>query len=133
MRKINSIIVHCSFTKPTMDIGVNEIRQWHTDKGWSDIGYHFVITRDGLVQTGRPIETPGAHARGHNDFSIGVCLVGGMDKKGKAVFNYTQAQMDSMKGFISHLQKKYPKAILKGHNEVSSKDCPCFDVPAYFG
>ncbi len=137
MRAINEIIIHCSFTKASMDIGVKEIRQWHTDpkpkgNGWSDIGYHYVIARDGEIQTGRPVETPGAHARNHNAKSIGVCLVGGMDKEGKPRFNYTQPQMDALKAHINHLKRKYPKAKIIGHNDVSNKDCPCFNVGAYF-
>lgn len=134
MRKITEIIVHCSATPPTMDIGVEEIRKWHTEgNGWSDIGYHDVIKRDGTIEPGRPIETPGAHARNHNQNSIGVCLVGGVDKKGKAVFNFTRHQMASLRVYMHQRKNQFPKAVFKGHNDVSSKDCPCFDVGAYFG
>ena len=80
MRKIDRIVVHCSATTPTMDIGVGTIRGWHVlERGWSDVGYHFVITRDGEVQTGRPIERSGAHAKGFNKHSVGICYVGGLE------------------------------------------------------
>lgn len=138
MRKINELIVHASYTKPTMDIGAAEIRTWHTDprsaggRGWSDIGYHDVIRRNGVIEPGRPIETPGAHAKGHNDNSIGVCLIGGMDKSGKPFFNFTSHQMDALRLYVHQKRILFPKIIVKGHNEVSSKPCPCFNVSAYF-
>jgi len=78
---IARIIVHCSATPPDMSIGVSEIRDWHVNQNkWSDIGYHFVIKRGGLIQQGRDIELAGAHAEGHNSDSIGICLVGGVEK-----------------------------------------------------
>ncbi len=80
MREINEIIVHCSATPESMDIGVKEIRDWHVnDNKWDDIGYHFVIRRDGTIECGRSIDKAGAHCKGHNAHSIGMCLVGGED------------------------------------------------------
>jgi len=88
MRIIDTVIVHCSATKPSMDIGVDVIRQWHMNKGWSDIGYHYVIRRNGAVELGRDLdkdgdvdEEIGAHAYGHNATSIGICLIGGVDDR----------------------------------------------------
>lgn len=87
MRKINDLIVHCAATYDTMDIGVKEIRKVHVDEnGWKDIGYHFVIRRDGTVEKGRDVSVIGAHVLNHNANSIGICLAGGLSKKdGKTV------------------------------------------------
>lgn len=133
MRKLDSIIVHCSFTRPDQDVGVKEIRGWHVnDNKWSDIGYHYVIKRDGSVEIGRDIRKAGAHARGHNSRSIGICLVGGMASSGEAVANYTDDQYDSLHFTISALQQSLGPLRVMGHNEVSNKPCPCFDVPRWF-
>jgi N-acetylmuramoyl-L-alanine amidase len=124
MRTLDKIIFHCAFTPPQMDIGVEEIRQWHLAKGWADIGYHFVIRRDGSVETGRPIGMMGAHCLGQNANSIGVCLVGGMNTTGGPDSNFTLHQyvtVDSLKSIYSAL-------TVHGHREFSPKDCPCFDV-----
>lgn len=148
MRKINKIIVHCSATPPSMDIGVAEIRKWHVqDNKWSDIGYHYVIRRDGTVEKGRPIETPGAHTQGHNANSIGVCLVGGIrgdkeytnldwppstlsktKKKGDPENNFTLAQNMSLVAVLTNLRKELPGTTIHGHNEFAKKACPSFTV-----
>lgn len=131
VRKIKYLYVHCSYTKPNMDIGVDTIRSWHVDgNGWSDIGYHDVIRRDGTIESGRPHEKTGAHAAGFNSDSIGVCLVGGMDKFGKPDANFTLRQYMSLKLYWDQMREKYPDIELKAHRDVSDKDCPCFDVHA---
>ncbi len=134
MREIKKIVVHCAATKPSMNIGVDEIRDWHVNgNGWSDIGYHDVIRRDGSVEAGRPHSIAGAHARYHNKNSIGVCLVGGMKQKGsESEFNFTQNQMMSLFVYIDQMKKKYPGVKIVGHNSLSEKDCPCFNVEAMF-
>ena len=66
MRKINKIIVHCTATQESKDVSLDEVRRWHLNRGWRDIGYHFLIQRDGTVEEGRPIEQSGAHTKGHN-------------------------------------------------------------------
>jgi len=133
MREINQIIIHCSATRPNQDIGVDTIRKWHVEgNGWSDIGYHEVIRRNGLIEAGRPHSKAGAHAKGHNKNSIGICLVGGVDKNNNAQFNFTRAQLMSLLGLVDGLKQKYPKAKVIGHNSVSSKECPSFDVAALF-
>src|SRR3546814_3669760 len=79
MRRIETIILHCSYTPPSMDIGAAVIKGWHVDgNGWTDIGYHFVLRRNGAVEEGRPLDVVGAHAKNFNGRSIGICLVGGM-------------------------------------------------------
>lgn len=149
MRELNSIFVHCSFTPASMDIGVIEIRKWHTDpkppagtkpvpgvhgNGWSDIGYHFVIRRDGTTEPGRDPAIAGAHAYGHNKDSLGFVLVGGMDEEGNPVCNFTFAQYRALKALGVAMADAFdiPYANIKGHNEVSTKPCPCFDVPGLF-
>lgn len=137
MRNIDTIIVHCAATYPSMDIGVKEIRLWHTrDNGWNDIGYHHVIRRDGTVEQGRPEETAGAHCQNHNARSIGVCLVGGLEKapSGKSIpsANYTEAQYQALRSLIATLLKRYPGATVCGHQDFANKACPCFDVAAWW-
>lgn len=128
MRPITKIIIHCSATPPDMDIGAAEIQRWHLDRGWSDIGYHYVIRRDGTLETGRPLETPGAHTAGYNTDSIGICLIGGIER-----FDFTLDQMDVLVDLVEELEEKFPDATIHGHNEFSSKACPQFDVASFFG
>lgn len=121
MRQIKLHIIHCSDTPENMDIGVKEIREWHTkERGWSDIGYHLVIRRDGAIELGRPINISGAHARGYNQISIGTCLVGRDE--------FTDAQLESLKFLDKHFKMSYNcKSI--GHNEVNeNKTCPNIDI-----
>jgi len=92
MRNIEEIIIHCSATPEGRDVSTEEIRQWHLDRGWSDIGYHFVVELDGTVYDGRPLEIAGAHARGHNSQSIGICYVGGVDSDMEAKDTRTNEQ-----------------------------------------
>lgn len=138
MRQITGIIVHCSATPQDIDIGADEIRQWHKAKGWSDIGYHYVIRRDGALEEGRPVELVGAHAKGHNTGTIGICLVGGTDaeNKDKAEANYTISQYIAVYNLILHLIGKYGLEItdVKGHRDLPgvAKACPCFDVQGLF-
>lgn len=129
-RTIRRAIVHCSYTPPEMDIGANEIRRWHKDRGWTDIGYHFVIRRDGTLEAGRPIARRGAHARGHNDDSVGICLVGGQNAaKTGPDCNFTLKQYESLRVLKNTLEEQHT-LTWHGHREFSSKSCPCFDVGA---
>lgn len=128
MRKIDLIVIHCSATTEKQDIGMAEIRKWHLARGWKDIGYHHVIRRNGVIEAGRPEEQVGAHVEGHNANSIGVCLIGGIDKTGKAVANFTPVQWATLTNLIRTLKSKYPNATIHGHREYANKDCPSFDV-----
>ena len=130
-REINLIVVHCSATPPSMDIGVETIKRWHTKKGWSDCGYHYVIKRDGSVEKGRPIQRPGAHAKGYNKNSIGICCVGGVDDQMNPEDNRTEAQKESLHLLLGGLYFQYNIEKIIGHNEVSSKACPSFSVPEW--
>lgn len=129
MRKINSIIVHCSATQPKKSINAKTIRKYHVESNkWKDIGYHYVIKVDGTIENGRPVEQVGAHCQGHNADSIGICLIGGIDKSGKSVNNFTQEQFESLKSLVADLRQKYGRLLLFGHRDFSNKDCPCFEV-----
>lgn len=147
MRDINLLVIHCSATPPGSAIGVDEIRKWHTKpkpegNGWSDVGYHYVITRDGVIEPGRPVERPGAHARGHNANSIGVCLVGGVDRNQKPDCNFTRLQWGSLSVLVDSLLQAYGPLKVIGHRDLSPdldgdgvidaserlKACPCFDA-----
>lgn len=137
MRKLKRIIIHCSATKAEWMEGksiaqkTQEIRRWHTqDRGWSDIGYHILIDRDGTRAPGRPIAKAGAHTRGHNRDSIGVCLIGGHGSSETDYFleNYTPAQEEALRSVLKELQAQYGKMSIHGHNEYAAKACPGFQV-----
>lgn len=132
MRHINRIVVHCSATPPTMDIGANTIRGWHVlERGWSDIGYHYVITRDGKIQIGRPLARTGAHASGFNKGSIGICYVGGVDSNMQPEDNRTDDQKIAMYELIVRLTERFPSIDhIGGHCDLPNvkKACPSFDV-----
>lgn len=132
------IVVHCAATKADMDIGVREIRQWHRAQGWLDVGYHFVIRRDGQVEEGRPHNVVGSHAKGYNSISLGICLAGGIDAKGVPEDNFTDAQ----KAALHALLWRYTSGIehdgiyrdlpVVGHRDLDSgKACPSFDVKSW--
>lgn len=132
MRPIDSIYIHCSATPDGRDVTVEQIRQMHLKNGWNDIGYHFVIYRDGSVLPGRPISQIGAHAKGHNTGSIGICYIGGMNKENtKAADTRTSAQQESLIWLVKELIRTFGTLKIYGHNQVSAKSCPCFDVPSW--
>lgn len=122
------VIVHCAATKPSMDVGVREIRQWHKERGFLDIGYHFVIRRNGTIEDGRDVNQVGAHTVGQNETSVGVCLVGGVDDKLQPQANFTQQQMTTLRKLLSDLKVLFPQAVVKGHRDFAAKACPSFDV-----
>lgn len=113
-----------------MNIGVREIDQWHRDRGWSGIGYHFVIRRSGKVETGRPVTRQGAHARGFNRNTIAVCLVGGVDTDSEPEDNYTKAQYAALVRLVNDLRTEHDIVSVIGHRDLPGvrKACPCFDV-----
>ncbi len=132
MRHIDTIIIHCSATRPSQDIGVEDIRRWHIeDNGFFDIGYHFVIRRDGSIENGRNVEKVGAHCKGHNQYSLGICLIGGLSEKMKDENNFTYEQMQALKTLLKHLKARYKIEDIFGHNAFSPKACPCFDVATW--
>jgi N-acetyl-anhydromuramyl-L-alanine amidase AmpD len=127
--KTDYLVIHCAATKPSMDIGVKEIREWHKAQGWQDCGYHFVIRRDGTREIGRHHDLQGSHVKGFNNCSVGVCLVGGIDDDGKPANNFTLAQFNALDEVLQILKMHYPKAEILGHCELNpGKACPSFDV-----
>ena len=128
------IVIHCSATKPRMDIGLTEIRKWHVqDNGWRDVGYHYIIRRNGEVELGRSIRDTGAHAAGYNHKSVSVCMVGGMAEDNSAEANFTAQQWTALLDLVKQLKSNYPEADVIGHNEISEKECPSFDVQKWKG
>ena len=128
-RKINEIILHCSATAEGQDVTVDTIRKWHLKNGWKDIGYHYVIYRDGTIHTGRPLYQVGAHTTGHNTFSIGICYIGGCAKDGRTPKDTrTYEQKISLYKLVDDLLTLYPNATLSCHNQWANKACPSFRI-----
>lgn len=132
MRTINSIIIHCTATKPLAHINVNDVRRWHRERGFSDIGYHYLILVDGTVETGRPLSAIGAHCKGHNAHSIGVCYVGGLNAKGAPADTRTPAQRKALRQLLTRLKQQFPAATIHGHRDFTTKACPCFNATAEY-
>jgi len=129
MRQINKIIVHCTATPEGREVSVDTIRKWHVeDNGWSDIGYHWVVTLSGAIEKGRHESKSGAHAKGHNANSIGVVYVGGCDNNMNPKDTRNKAQKESLRCLLEDLRERYPQAQIIGHRDVSSKACPSFDA-----
>lgn len=128
------IVVHCSATQNKEEYDWKTIDQIHRQRGFLAIGYHYVIKRDGTIQNGRDEDAIGAHAKGYNNRSVGICLIGGIDRKGAATNNFTKEQMDSLKKLLDYLCIKYPKANVKGHRDLPNvaKECPCFNVGRFY-
>ena len=126
------IVIHCTATRPSQDIGRDELDAWHRHQGWFGIGYHFVIRRDGTLELGRDEDATGAHAKGFNHNSVSVALVGGSSEKILKIAenNFTEAQFDSLNQLVKELQINYPDAAIVGHRDLPDvrKECPAFSV-----
>lgn len=128
MRNINKIIIHCSATPEGREISADTIDQWHKQRGWSGIGYHYVVALDGCIEYGREITKQGAHVKGHNKGSIGICYIGGCDSAMNAKDTRTPEQKESLLLLLKTLKKMHPDATIHGHNEFANKACPSFDA-----
>lgn len=125
MRDIDTIVVHHSDSNYG---NVKTIAEWHKEKGINQIGYHFVILRDGTVEHGRPITMVGAHARGHNVGSIGICLIGRLH-----VGQMTGSQSAALRSLIQKLLLQYPAVTrIVGHRDLMPTECPGFDVAEWW-
>ena len=134
MRSITEIIIHCSATAEGRDFGVADIRRWHQAQGGTDVGHHYVVRLHGTVHEGRALSEPGAHCKGHNAHSIGICYVGGLAADGRTPKDTrTTAQRAALRALVDRLQRQFPAATVHGHCEFAAKACPCFDVRAEFG
>lgn len=128
-RYINEIIVHCSATAEGRDFTTADIKRWHLARGFKDIGYHYVIYRDGSVHKGRDESKVGAHCTGHNSHSIGVCYIGGCKSDGRTPKDTrTEAQKRALINILKDLKRKYPNASIHGHRDYANKACPSFDA-----
>ena len=130
MRQINKIIVHCSSTREGQNISVDTIRKWHVEgRGWTDIGYHFYIDIHGDIYKGRDIAKIGAHTKGQNRNSIGICYCGGVEVDGKTPKDTrTEEQEDSLLAVLRTLKAMYPEAIIHSHNDFARKACPSYNA-----
>ncbi|MBO4800525.1 MAG: N-acetylmuramoyl-L-alanine amidase [Bacteroidaceae bacterium] len=142
MRTITLIVLHCSGTRTTQKYSFRQCREDHLQRGWKDIGYHYYITRDGQVHEGRALWQVGAHCKGHNRHSIGICYEGGLDSLGTPCDTRTRAQRQSLRALLTRLHDQFPTAIILGHRDLSPdldgngrvdpeewmKQCPCFDA-----
>lgn len=134
-RRINWAVIHCSATKEGYYFDKKDIKRWHTlpkpkGRGWSDIGYHYIILLDGTIQLGRPVTRTGAHVSGYNRGTIGICYIGGLDKNMKPKDTRTAAQKRSIKALLKALKKDSPNFKVRGHRDFPkvAKACPCFDA-----
>lgn len=128
-RNIKEIIIHCSDTPEGKDYTVADIRAWHLARNFSDVGYHYIIYRDGSIHLGRDINISGAHCKNHNSISIGICYIGGRAAVGtKPKDTRTAAQKKALLQLLKELKKMYPNATIHGHKEFAAKACPCFEV-----
>ena len=128
-RRIDLIVIHCSATRVSRSYTVDDCRRDHRARGFANIGYHYYITRDGVVHAGRPLYQEGAHARGYNKHSIGICYEGGLDDTGQPADTRTPQQRICLKLLLAQLAIDYPRARVVGHNQLDpSKACPCFEV-----
>ena len=126
---VSYIIIHCSATRETQDYTPEQLKRDHMARGFIDVGYHFYIRKDGTVTQHRKLNEVGAHCRPFNRCSIGVCYEGGLDANGKPKDTRTLKQRATLVGLILDLKQKFPKAVIRGHNEMPGsvpKACPCF-------
>lgn len=142
MRKIDSVIIHCSATKAGQDFCIEDIERWHRARGFKEVGYHYVIRLDGTVEVGREIALAGAHCLGWNERSVGICYIGGLDVNGHPADTRTEEQNRAMIRLLEDLKRKYRIVSVVGHRDTSPdlngngivephefiKSCPCFDV-----
>ena len=130
MRTVTLIILHCSATREGQSFDFEQCREDHIrHRGFSDIGYHFYVTRDGVVHNGRPLERIGAHCLHHNRHSIGVCYEGGLDWEGRPKDTRTVRQKIALEALLQELKRMFPRALIVGHRDLNPrKACPCFDA-----
>ena len=144
MRTINLIVIHCSATRADREFTEDDLEVCHRRRGFNGTGYHFYIRKNGDIKTTREIERIGAHAKGHNQNSIGICYEGGLDCHGHPADTRTEWQVHSMHVLILTLLRDYPGCRVCGHRDLSPdlngngeiepeewiKACPCFEVKA---
>lgn len=132
VRNITEIVVHCTATPAGRDVTVADVDRWHRERGFNGIGYHYLVTLDGTVCPGRDVDLAGAHCRGHNSRSIGVCYVGGLDAADCPADTRTEAQRRALHSLLTALKRLYAGAVIRGHRDFAAKACPCFDATSEY-
>lgn len=137
MRHFDTIIVHCTATRVGRDVTAAEVDTWHKERGFDCIGYHYLIRLDGTIEKGRSLNRIGAHCKGHNRHSVGICYVGGLDANGLPCDTRTPAQKDSLARLIWNLTQRalllgFGLVAVRGHRDFAKVDCPCFDAAAEY-
>ena len=130
LKEVKYLVVHCTATRLSQRVSVEDIDRWHKAQGWSGIGYHWYVDRDGHIFPGRSEREAGAHVKGYNHCSIGICYEGGLDEQGNSADTRTPSQKAALLFIIKDLKQSYPNAIVLGHRDFPGvhKDCPCFDA-----
>lgn len=137
MRDIKRIFVHCTAgnQKQTKDDLLREFKA----KGWTNPGYHYVVFPNGTVECLLSEDKVSNGVQGYNSTSINVAYVGGIDSKGRANDNRTEAQKAALINLLRSLKQRYPNAHIMGHRDIWGKDpskwkkqCPCFDAEAEY-
>jgi N-acetyl-anhydromuramyl-L-alanine amidase AmpD len=113
------VVIHCTATRKGVEYSVEDIRKMHKQRGFRDIGYHFLIGLDGKIHKGRPIEQSGAHAKGYNTNSVGVSYVGGLDSNNKPSDTRTTAQIHSLRAIVEVLKVMFDVEKVVGHRDLS--------------
>ncbi|WP_294631074.1 N-acetylmuramoyl-L-alanine amidase [uncultured Bacteroides sp.] len=130
-RTIQYLVVHCSATRANIPFTKEQLLQCHLKRGFKCIGYHFYVTKDGVLHHTRPMGEIGAHALGFNLHSLGICYEGGLDETGKPADTRTAPQKETLRRVLGELKRLYPEARIAGHYQLSAdvhKACPCFDA-----
>lgn len=141
------ITIHCSATRVNQDIGVEEIKAMHLARGWRREGYHFIVRRNGVIETGRPLTMQGAGVSGNNKDNVHICWIGGVDAKGKGEDNRTDEQKTALLKLVSELCLDHEIEDIRGHRDYSPdldgdgeiephewlKLCPCYNAIEEYG
>ena len=131
-RNISLIVLHCSATRVNQNFTIEQLEACHKARGFQTVGYHYYITKDGTLYPGRPESQMGAHAKGFNAHSIGICYEGGLDANGKPSDTRTPQQKVTLRKLLAELRKKYPSSVILGHHDLDTKKaCPCFSISEY--
>ena len=130
MRHLDEIVLHCTGTKIDACVTVESVRRYHVNNNkWQDIGYHYLIYRDGSIHPGRPLDVQGAHCEGYNAHTIGIAYVGGLDDDGRGCDTRTREQKKAILSLCRALLTAFPTIHhITGHREHNPTECPCFDV-----
>ena len=134
MKDVLYIVIHCTATRLSQRVTIDDIDRWHKARGFAQCGYHWYIDREGTIKEGRSEKLAGAHVRHYNQHAIGVCYEGGLDEKGRPKDTRTPEQKAALWFLLEDLKKDYPKAKIVGHRDFPhvAKQCPCFDVQSEY-